>query len=716
MPENLRRGTVPGWLYLLAGLGLAALAIPLVGLGTRVPWARIGEIMAEGDARTALWLSLKTCLASTALAVVLGIPTSVLLSGSWRGVKIARILVLLPMALPPVVAGLALLQTFGRRGLIGSWLDAIGIQIGFTTTAVIMAQTFVSMPFLVVALQGALQVREKGHESIAATLGAGPSRILGRVTLPLVAPAIAQGTALALARSLGEFGATLTFAGSLTGVTRTMPLEIYLQRETDPDIALALAAVLIVVAILVVAITAWQHTGTTRRAAISDDDQLPGADTGADTAANTAAADTPDASHTPGPASPESVDGPGAKTAARTAPRGRAIRAHITVPERGTDVHLDVAPGDIVALLGRNGSGKSTCVQVMSGLLEGPGSTVRIGERILDDATTHVPTRDRGIALLAQRPLLLPHLSVLDNVAFGLRARGHRTAAARARARRELAAVGCAHLAERRPFQLSGGQAARVSLARALATDPAVVFLDEPMAALDVDAAAAIRSLLARRFAATRPTVVLVTHNLLDVASLATHVVVLEDGHVIEHGPAPEILTHPRTEFTAALAGMNMLIGRAYRDDAEPADPHLVTIAADPFAITGIADSEADARELASCRAVALFPPSAVSLYPAGTEPAGSPRNVLATRVVGIESAGRLARITLDVLRPEARAAAAPRTWHLSADITLGSVRALGIEVGTPLAAVIKAAEVSVVKTADGSAPADMAPSEAKNR
>lgn len=715
MPENLRRGTVPAWLYLLAGLGLAALAIPLVGLGTRVPWARIGEIMAEGDARTALWLSLKTCLASTVLAVVLGIPTSVLLSGSWRGVKIARILVLLPMALPPVVAGLALLQTFGRRGLIGSWLDAIGIQIGFTTTAVIMAQTFVSMPFLVVALQGALQVREKGHESIAATLGAGPSRILGRVTLPLVAPAIAQGTALALARSLGEFGATLTFAGSLTGVTRTMPLEIYLQRETDPDIALALAAVLIVVAILVVAITAWQHTGTTRRAAIPDvdDEQLPSADT---PGADTPVADTPDVSHAPGPASPESVDGPGAKTAARTAPRGRAIRAHITVPERGTDVHLDVAPGDVVALLGRNGSGKSTCVQVMSGLLEGPGSTVRIGERVLDDATTHVPTRDRGIALLAQRPLLLPHLSVLDNVAFGLRARGHRTAAARARARRELTAVGCAHLAERRPFQLSGGQAARVSLARALATDPAVVFLDEPMAALDVDAAAAIRSLLARRFAATRPTVVLVTHNLLDVASLATHVVVLDDGHVIEQGPAPEILTHPRTEFTAALAGMNMIIGRAYRDDAEPADPHLVTIAADPFAITGIADSEADARELASCRAVALFPPSAVSLYPAGTEPAGSPRNVLATRVVGIESAGRLARITLDVLRPEARAAAAPRTWRLSADITLGSVRALGIEVGTPLVAVIKAAEVSVVKTADGSAPADMAPSEAKNR
>lgn len=715
MPENLRRGTVPAWLYLLAGLGLAALAIPLVGLGTRVPWARIGEIMAEGDARTALWLSLKTCLASTVLAVVLGIPTSVLLSGSWRGVKIARILVLLPMALPPVVAGLALLQTFGRRGLIGSWLDAIGIQIGFTTTAVIMAQTFVSMPFLVVALQGALQVREKGHESIAATLGAGPSRILGRVTLPLVAPAIAQGTALALARSLGEFGATLTFAGSLTGVTRTMPLEIYLQRETDPDIALALAAVLIVVAILVVAVTAWQHTGTTRRAAIPDvdDEQLPSADT---PGADTPVADTPDVSHAPGPASPESVDGPGAKTAARTAPRGRAIRAHITVPERGTDVHLDVAPGDVVALLGRNGSGKSTCVQVMSGLLEGPGSTVRIGERVLDDATTHVPTRDRGIALLAQRPLLLPHLSVLDNVAFGLRARGHRIAAARARARRELTAVGCAHLAERRPFQLSGGQAARVSLARALATDPAVVFLDEPMAALDVDAAAAIRSLLARRFAATRPTVVLVTHNLLDVASLATHVVVLDDGHVIEQGPAPEILTHPRTEFTAALAGMNMIIGRAYRDDAEPADPHLVTIAADPFAITGIADSEADARELASCRAVALFPPSAVSLYPAGTEPAGSPRNVLATRVVGIESAGRLARITLDVLRPEARAAAAPRTWRLSADITLGSVRALGIEVGTPLVAVIKAAEVSVVKTADGSAPADMAPSEAKNR
>ncbi|OKL53788.1 molybdenum ABC transporter permease subunit [Bowdeniella nasicola] len=662
MPENLRRGTVPSWVYLLAVVGLAALVVPLLGLGTRVPWTRIPEIMGESDARSALWLSLKTCLASTAFAVVLGIPTSILLSGRWRGVKVARVLVLLPMALPPVVAGLALLQTFGRRGLIGSWLDSIGIQIGFTTTAVIMAQTFVSMPFLIVALQGALQVREQGHESIAATLGAKPTRILSRVTLPLVAPAIAQGTALALARSLGEFGATLTFAGSLTGVTRTMPLEIYLQRETDPDIALALAAVLIGVAICVVAVTAWQQ-GSAKRTPVADDADAE-------------------------PATAESPD-----ELPRSGTMGAPISAHIRVPERGVDVPLEVAAGDVVALLGRNGSGKSTCVQVMSGLLDGPGSTVKVGDRTLDSGSQHVPTRERGIALLAQRPLLLPHLSAEDNVAFGLRSRGIAADEARRRARAELAAVGCAHLTDRRPWQLSGGQAARVSLARALATDPDVIFLDEPMAALDVDAAADIRGLLARRFAATKPTVVLVTHNLLDVASLATHAIVLGDGEVIESGPAHEILTYPRTEFTAALAGMNMLIGRAH---ADPEDPHVLTIADAPYAITGVAASAEDAAELAAGPAIALFAPSAVSLYPAGQRPAGSPRNVLSTRVVSVEQAGRLARVAAEVL--PARSGA--KTWTISADVTLASVRTMGLEPGVELTATIKAVEVSLTTTA----------------
>lgn len=661
MPESLRRGTVPAWLFVLAALGLTALVLPLVGLSARVPWAKIPSIMAQDNARAALWLSLRTCLLSTALSVLLGIPTAIVLARRWPGVKIARVVVLLPMALPPVVAGLALLQTFGRRGLVGAWLDSVGVQIGFTTTAVVLAQTFVSMPFLVVALQGALQVREQGHEAIAATLGAGPTRILTRVTLPLVLPAILQGTALALARSLGEFGATLTFAGSLAGVTRTMPLEIYLERETDPDIALALAAVLIAVAICVVAVTAWQQRGTTRAPVSSGDD-----------------AEAPVSSRP----SQAAIDLPLRTSQAGTSDlrTPEVLTAHVVVPERHVDVDLKVPAGTVTALLGRNGSGKSTCVQAMAGLLDAPGSTLSVGDRTLDEGARRTPARKRGISLLTQRPLLFPHLTALDNVAFGLRARGVCAKEARARAAQELEAVGCGHLADRRPWQLSGGQAARVALARALAVDPAVLFLDEPMAALDVDAAAAMRSLLAQRFADHPATVVVVTHNLLDVARLAHQVVVLEDGVVVEEGPTQETLTRPRTPFTAALAGMNMVIGQA---EALPQED-LLQVQAGPVSIVGMADGEARA----GVEAVALFAPSAVSLYPADRVPQGSPRNLMHVRVMGVEQAGRLARVALRIR---------DTSLTIYADLTLGSVRSLGIDVGVWLMASVKAAEVSVV-------------------
>ena len=163
-----------------------------------------------------------------------------------------RSLVLLPLVLPPVVGGLALLYAYGRRGLLGAHLEAFGVHIAFTTTAVVIAQSFVALPFLVVSLEGALRTAGERYEAVAATLGANPTTVLRRVTLPLVLPGLISGAVLSFARALGEFGATLTFAGSLQGVTRTLPLEIYLQRETDPDAAVALSLVLIVVAVLIV--------------------------------------------------------------------------------------------------------------------------------------------------------------------------------------------------------------------------------------------------------------------------------------------------------------------------------------------------------------------------------------------------------------------------------------------------------------------------------
>src|SRR4051794_20801000 len=158
------------------------------------------------------------------------------------------------LVLPPVVGGLALLYTFGRKGLLGGAMDVIGVQVAFSTIAVVMAQTFVAMPFLVVTLEGALRTSGQRYEVVAASLGAGPTTVFRRITVPLVLPGLVSGAVLSFARSLGEFGATITFAGSLRGRTRTLPLEIYLQRETDPDAAVALALVLVVVAVVVIGV------------------------------------------------------------------------------------------------------------------------------------------------------------------------------------------------------------------------------------------------------------------------------------------------------------------------------------------------------------------------------------------------------------------------------------------------------------------------------
>jgi molybdate transport system permease protein len=176
----------------------------------------------------------------------------VLARTSFRGQSLLRSLVLLPLVLPPVVGGIALLSTFGRRGLLGETFEVLGVQVAFPTTAVVLAQTFVALPFLVVSLEGALRTAGERYEAVAASLGAHPSTVLRRVTLPLVLPGLASGAVLSFARALGEFGATITVAGSLQGVTRTLPLEIYLQRETDPEAAVALSLVLVLVAVLVI--------------------------------------------------------------------------------------------------------------------------------------------------------------------------------------------------------------------------------------------------------------------------------------------------------------------------------------------------------------------------------------------------------------------------------------------------------------------------------
>ena len=245
--------TLPRWVFVMAAVGAGFVLLPLAAMTTRVDWLRFGELITSESSVAAFWLSLKTSGASTLACLILGVPMALVLARTrFPGQGVVRALVLLPLVLPPVVGGIALLYTFGRRGLLGATLEVMGVQIAFSTVAVVIAQTFVALPFLVVSLEGSLRTLGQRYEVVAATLGARPTTILGRVTLPLVLPGLLSGTVLSFARSLGEFGATLTFAGSLQGVTRTLPLEIYLQREVDADAAVALSLVLVAIALAVI--------------------------------------------------------------------------------------------------------------------------------------------------------------------------------------------------------------------------------------------------------------------------------------------------------------------------------------------------------------------------------------------------------------------------------------------------------------------------------
>lgn len=252
----------PWWVYVPAAFGAVFVLLPLVAIATRVEWGSFLDLITSDASLDALELSLRTSAASTVLCVLLGVPMAVVLARtSFRGQSVLRSLVLLPLVLPPVVGGIALLYTFGRRGLLGHTLEVLGIEIAFSTVAVVLAQTFVSLPFLVVSLEGSLRTAGSRYETVAASLGARPTTVFRRVTLPLVLPGLLAGAVLSFARALGEFGATITFAGSLQGVTRTLPLEIYLQRENDPDAAVALALVLVVVAVVVIAVARPERAG-----------------------------------------------------------------------------------------------------------------------------------------------------------------------------------------------------------------------------------------------------------------------------------------------------------------------------------------------------------------------------------------------------------------------------------------------------------------------
>lgn len=259
-----RGGGAPATVIVLASAGAALFLLPLVGLVARAPWGDAVAELATPEVREALRLSFVCSLAATALSVLLGLPLAwVLARVDFPGRGLLRGLVTLPVVLPPVVGGVALLAAFGRRGVAGAWLEELfGLTLPFTTAGAVLAETFVAMPFFVLALEGGLSGLDERLEDAARTLGARPFAVFRRVTLPLVRPALAAGVVLCWARALGEFGATITFAGNFPGRTQTVPLAVYVALETHPEAGLLLSLLLLLVSLAVLVGLRRRWTGT----------------------------------------------------------------------------------------------------------------------------------------------------------------------------------------------------------------------------------------------------------------------------------------------------------------------------------------------------------------------------------------------------------------------------------------------------------------------
>lgn len=243
----------PAIVMVFALIAVAFLFIPLIGLLLETPWAQLPALLTSTTATEALRLSIVTSLLAAAVATILGVPLAwVLARKEFTGQRFVRAIVLLPLVLPPVVGGVTLLTAFGRRGLVGQYLyDWFGIQLPFSTAGVVMAEAFVAMPFLVITVEGALRNIDTRYEQVARTLGASPRTVLFRVTLPMISASLVAGIVLAWARALGEFGATITFAGNFPGVTQTLPLAVYSTLEVSRDEAIALSLVLLAVSLTV---------------------------------------------------------------------------------------------------------------------------------------------------------------------------------------------------------------------------------------------------------------------------------------------------------------------------------------------------------------------------------------------------------------------------------------------------------------------------------
>lgn len=627
-PPAPARQQMPAAIVVVAVLGAALIVVPLVALWGRVDLARVPALLREPDSAQLLWVSLSSALWSTALCLVLGVPLALWLGSLRRGATLARLLVLFPLALPPVVAGLALTAAIGRRGFLAPLLDAFGWQFAFAFPGVVASHVFIALPFVVITVEAALRQMdgEVWHSSIG--IGMSPSAVVAKVLLPALAPAIATGAGLAFARSLGEFGTTITFAGSMPGVTRTMPIGIYLARETDPADAYALAAILMVLALIVLGLSSWAGF-------------LLNAPSRRGRPVATGPLDIARLRELSAPATP--VDSP---LAVRT-DRGEAV----------------FSPRATTAVVGPNGAGKTTLLGLISGRLR--GCEARLGGRDLH----RTPAHRRGLVVLTQRPGLPARASVLRAITMATRDAERSRALLRAAGLEALSGVSCS--------ALSGGQAAQVALVRAFAARPAIVLLDEPLAAVDVQAAHAWRSFLTA--AAGDRTTIMVSHDPFDVSAIAAEVVVMEEGAPVAHGLTQEVLSSPPTQFMAEFTGLNRLGGRVL-----DVDRGLVTMTVGKQTLLGTLRD--GARRAPGEEATAVFAPNAVTLAAAPQE--GSARNAWhgTIEALDVHGASTTVRIALD-----------ESNGTITVPITTRSALALGLEAGGGVWAQAKAMSIEVI-------------------
>ncbi|MFI9048595.1 ABC transporter permease [Streptomyces sp. NPDC053427] len=622
-------------------LAIAFLLMPLIAILASTTWSDLATHLTMPGVTEALRLSLLVSFWALGLSLVLGVPLAWLLARvSFPGKALVRSLVLLPMVLPPTVGGVALLLGFGRRGLLGPWLeDTFGLTLPFHTSGAVVAATFVAMPFLVISLEGTLAGLRPHYEETAASLGASPVRVFCTVTLPMVAPGLAAGAALTWARALGEFGATITFAGNLPGTTQTLPLQVYLLLQDSPEAATSVSLLLLVIAMAVLVALRGRWTGGSAdrpaRAVRIDDTDLPSS-----------------------PAVPEE---PVTKTLASQ--ERWPLHADVTGFNQLT---LDADPGTTIAVVGPNGAGKTTLLRALLGLTPRAHAALRLG----DTDVSALPPHRRGVAWVPQDGALFPHLSALANTAYGLRAHGTPRAEARRAAQQWLDRLGVGHLAHRKPAQLSGGQAQRVALARALAARPRLLLLDEPLAALDQTTRAHVRHTLRRHLAGFGGVCLIVTHDPVEAVSLADRVLVLDAGRTLQDAPPAEVTRHPRSPWVARMLGRNAWPGTATADGLALADGGQLVVA----------DCLAD-----GIPALAIIAPEAVAVH--NGKPEGSPRNVWPGTVAEITSAGSRLRILIT----------SPEAPDLVAEVTPQAALALGLADGAAVWTSVKATEITLV-------------------